>query len=492
LRLANLWLSLAALVALAAGTAGCGSTNGADGGSGGSGGGGSGGGAMDALPDLPRDALPEVGRTEGAGNPAECSDNVDNDGDGMVDCADPDCGGQVCRPAAGPCDVEERCDGITLECPFDIVAPSTTACRPAAGPCDVSDHCDGVAVACPTDAFNPAGTECRPAVGICDLAEACTGSSAACPADALAPATKVCRPVAGGSDSCDAPESCTGTGPSCPVDGFRPMGTVCRPGAGSCDSSAETCPGNSALCPPDVSGCGATEHCDGTMCVAKLGLGSTCTSSAQCTSGFCTDGVCCNIACAGSCEACNRTGVVGTCSPHPTGTDPENACGAYACNGSGMCLTSCSGGCGSNDCKTANYCSGTTCTAKRANSASCTSACECVSGFCTDGVCCDQDCSGPCRHCRYGKCIFVVGETDNEGECGNYYCNGSGACYTACPPGACGGGRLSGTRCKLTAYCNSLGGCADTLAAGSVCTSNCQCKSYKCNSVPLADDVCGR
>ena len=43
-----------------------------------------------------------------AGIESLCSDGADNDGDGLVDCADPDCTGQICRESSGICDIRRR------------------------------------------------------------------------------------------------------------------------------------------------------------------------------------------------------------------------------------------------------------------------------------------------------------------------------------------------------------------------------------------------
>jgi hypothetical protein len=65
---------------------------------------------------------------------------------------------------------------------------------------------------------------------------------------------------------------------------------------------------------------------------------SPCGSSAECASGQCVDGVCCDTACTGTCQACNVTGRVGTCSVISDGQDPADECtGAQVCNGSGGC-----------------------------------------------------------------------------------------------------------------------------------------------------------
>ncbi|HVE84331.1 MAG TPA: PKD domain-containing protein, partial [Myxococcales bacterium] len=65
-------------------------------------------------------------------------------------------------------------------------------------------------------------------------------------------------------------------------------------------------------------------------------LGSACAAAAECGSGFCIDQVCCNNACGAACQACNLTGLAGTCSPEPDGTACPNA---LYCDGTEVCRT---------------------------------------------------------------------------------------------------------------------------------------------------------
>ena len=171
----------------------------------------------------------------------------------------------VCRPAAGECDIAETCTGAGPDCPAD--AKSTAECRSAAGPCDDDERCDGVHDDCPEDEFKPATTVCRAAAGDCDIAERCTGTRSDCPADAKS--TAVCRSSAG---PCDDAELCDGVHNGCPADGFKPATTGCRPAAGDCDI-AETCTGtrpdcpgdtkSTAVCRPAAGPCDTPESCDG-------------------------------------------------------------------------------------------------------------------------------------------------------------------------------------------------------------------------------------
>jgi cysteine-rich repeat protein len=154
--------------------------------------------------------------------------------------------GTVCRPAAGPCDVEEVCDGVNGACPADEFHSTAQVCRPENGVCDVEERCTGTSAECPADGFS-SGNTCRAEMGPCDAPEACDGTSRDCPANGYRPSDFVCRAAAG---DCDAPETCPGTGTLCPANSYLPSGTVCRASARYCDIE-EVCTGSSADCPAD-------------------------------------------------------------------------------------------------------------------------------------------------------------------------------------------------------------------------------------------------
>ena len=192
--------------------------------------------------------------------------DLEEDCDGAtVDCPADAKSTAVCRPTAGVCDVDEVCDGIADDCPADEVAAAGTPCRLAAGVCDLEEDCDGASVDCPADAKSTA--VCRAAAGVCDLDEVCDGASDDCPADAKS--TAICRPAAGG---CDVDEVCDGITDDCPADDIAAAGTPCRPAAGICDLE-EDCDGTSVNCPADVKStatcrpaagdCDLDETCDG-------------------------------------------------------------------------------------------------------------------------------------------------------------------------------------------------------------------------------------
>jgi RHS repeat-associated protein len=262
--------------------------------------------------------------------------------------------GTSCRAATGACDVAEVCNGSSVTCPADALAPPTTTCRPAApGGCDVAETCTGTSAACPADGFAAATTTCRPANGACDVAETCTGTSASCPGDGFATATTTCRPAVPGG--CDVAETCTGTSGACPVDAFAPPTTTCRAAAGACDL-AETCTGSSAACPVDGFAPAAT------TCRAAVpggcDIAETCTgSSAACPSdGFAPATTVCRVktgecdvaeTCSGTSSACpsDATAANGTaCDDHNPCTEFDACQGGscqgptpYACKAPGQC-----------------------------------------------------------------------------------------------------------------------------------------------------------
>lgn len=122
---------------------------------------------------------------------------------------------------------------------------------------------------------------------------------------------------------------------------------------------------------------------------------------------------------------------------------------------------------------------------------SCSSASSCMSGHCTDGVCCAAACQGLCESCRAaatgssdGTCASVTAGTDPDGECdGEQSCNGDGACDD------------TGSACGAPGECSS-GFCVDGFCCQSECQGVCQgCSAAltggaegQCASIPALQD----
>lgn len=173
----------------------------------------------------------------------------------------------------------------------------------------------------------------------------------------------------------------------------------------------------------------------------------------------------------------------------------------------------------------------------------CNADADCASGFCTDGVCCQSDCSGPCESCNQpgqaGSCQPHAAGTDpdqdcldaakgtgacagacdgagackmpgTEKACGQTVCvsgkqtgsacNGKGECLatqTACAPFTCNG-NLCATKCETDAQCADsasyckAGACVPKQALGAACTASNQCKSNSCvDGACCASASCG-
>jgi hypothetical protein len=138
-------------------------------------------------------------------------------------------------------------------------------------------------------------------------------------------------------------------------------------------------------------------------------IGAACTDGMQCTSSFCVDGVCCMNACIGPCRSCNQPNLDGMCQAYGQGADPAGECtGGATCNGAGACGPPMGG--------------------PKPNGQLCGAGTECTSGFCKDGVCCNNACDTPCRTCETGTCVDVKRKPDPPECYGTLSCNPTGKC----------------------------------------------------------------
>ncbi|HVZ71134.1 MAG TPA: hypothetical protein VHJ20_02060 [Polyangia bacterium] len=417
--------------------------------------------------------------------------------------------------------------------------------------------------------------------GVCCDSE-CTGACKSC---ALASAPGKCTPVAKGNgdprgvcvddkvESCGTNGKCDGAG-SCQK---YPMGSVCAPESctsnvyhppSTCNSTGQCMSTDSIPCSPFTCNgtscfraCTVNDNCiqPDNFCImnscGKKGQGAQCSSSDECQSNLsCAQGYCCDKPCAGACQSCALTGMLGTCTNVPTNTmDPAGLCadmGAGSCGTNGKCQagacqkypkdTVCKGStcpmpgttstadstcdgngacvtpaatscfpfvCGTNVCK--NVCaSNADCSAPatcidgscglKSNGKPCGDGSECLSKFCAQGFCCNTACNGTCQSCALptslGLCSNVPdGKPDPQNTCKD---NGQ-------------------TSCDTDGVCNGKGGC-QLYAAGTVCVApscasgaatltqartcdgvgNCQaaqtqaCAPYKCNGMAACNAAC--
>ena len=156
--------------------------------------------------------------------------------------------------------------------------------------------------------------------------------------------------------------------------------------------------------------------------------GTSCSSTADCSSGACVDGVCCDTqeSSCGECRACNVPGSVGTCAPTP---------GIY-CDDGVACTTS--------------ICRGDVCV-------STATVCETESECLTAGTC------DP----ALDRCIWELAADRTPCGFGNGQCR-EGACVNRCIPETC-----VPTECFMPEICDAFEGCVGRNAEdGTPCTDD--------------------
>src|SRR5439155_2732301 len=144
--------------------------------------------------------------------------------------------------------------------------------------------------------------------------------------------------------------------------------------------------------------------CDG-LGNCLLSNGQACTGGAQCASGNCVNAVCCSAASCPTCQACNLGALSGNCANQPAGAGNGCSGAGQSCDGLGNC--------------------------KLANGAACTVGTQCLSNFCTDGVCCMAATCGTCKTCNGampGMCGNSPLGPGNGCSGATQSCDGAGNC----------------------------------------------------------------
>ena len=459
----------------------------------------------------------------------------------------------------------------------------TTAAECASGYCEQGTCCNtgcaGTCVACNlmgtvgTCTPRPAGTTPNPA------SQCVAAAASTCGNDGTCDGAGACRKFAAGTvcaaATCTAStltsaRTCDGAG-ACRTA----TSSACDPFLCGANSACSTTCSTSADC--------VSPNTCMTMSCGKKPNGATCTMANECNSNVCAQGVCCNAACTGTCKSCAVIGSVGSCTNVPSGQVPtpatqctdagatscgndgtcngNGACRNYVsgtqcapgscatstytpprlCNGTGMCAAATSTSClpytcdatakvcktsctVNSDCTSPNVCNGGTCS-KKALGVACTTAAECNSGFCAQGVCCATACTGTCQSCALGgsagTCTSVpTGQAPTPATqcmdagvatCGtNGLCNGSGACQlyangTVCVTGNCTGSTLTPARtCDGAGVCRTVTSslcdpyacdtankvCKTTCSVTTDCASPNTCIGTSCGSKPNGS-TCG-
>jgi hypothetical protein len=228
---------------------------------------------------------------------------------------------------------------------------------------------------------------------------ACMSGDACCPTGCARNVDDDCNAVCGNmivevGERCDPPTTCQAQQTACVGDAL----TV-RMGTGDparctyhCNESARACGPTDGFCPPQCGG-GADVDC-------QKDVGAACTGKEDCRSGFCADGKCCDQLCDGACRSC----ATGMCRAVVNADDVPACPAGSTCNGTGVCQ-------------------------KRLGQP-CQGGGECGSGFCADGVCCNDACGAPCQSCGTGTCQPVRDAPD--AECATpKTCDAAGACVPA-------------------------------------------------------------
>ncbi|MFI5302032.1 MAG: hypothetical protein ACHREM_28410, partial [Polyangiales bacterium] len=217
-------------------------------------------------------------------------------------------------------------------------------------------------------------------------------------------------------------QACAATGHCQPLDGAAP--NVGKP---TCTFPYRLCvKGACATSCATTADCATGASCDVTnQCVAEVATGGKCAADGDCKSGHCADGYCCDTACAGTCQACDVSGKLGTCSPVTGPTHGARACATLGTDA--QCGLTCDG-IDTSQCK---YASAST-------------------------ACVKQSCSGS--------------QATNQGVC-----DGTGACNVA--PSDCPGY----LKCATATTCKS------SCATSDDCIARSTCEGGTCTAPKVAD-----
>lgn len=245
---------------------------------------------------------------------------------------------------------------------------------------------------------------------------------------------------------------------------------------GSCSSDSE---------------CAAGSYCDQGSCVQKSANGNACSAANECQSDYCVDGYCCNSSCSDSCDSCDLSGSLGTCTVSSAGSTGSPSCDPYVCDGFS---SSCPSGCSSDaDCSSGNYCD--------VGTGICSVSSNCGDGSLDPGEECD-DGNTITESCEYGltsctvcdsSCLYAPGETS--------YCGDSvtdSAAGEECDDGNTTSGDGCSSVCLLEEVCvhSETRQCFESNAYGT-CSGIQTCGIYDgvygwgpCDATVPAEDIC--
>lgn len=205
---------------------------------------------------------------------ATCADGIDNDCDGVMDCADRDCLGASGCPACFTdvdCDDGQFCNGPEACTGGTCVAGTAVNCNDGIA-CTI-DRCVETTRSCahaPDDARCDNGLYCDGSE-LCDAALGCLTGDDPCPGQGCDESTDTCMSLICNNDGvCDAgedcdtcPNECIGGGGATPFCGDG----ICQPAEGEdCLSCASDCRGKQNGNPSNRYCCGADVDCTDARC----------------------------------------------------------------------------------------------------------------------------------------------------------------------------------------------------------------------------------
>ncbi|MCC6521854.1 MAG: hypothetical protein IT373_04270 [Polyangiaceae bacterium] len=408
-----------------------------------------------------------------------------------------DCLRLVCDGAGG---TKQNVDTADLpvdgnECTSDVCSAQGVPSNPAngSGPCGNGGTCTNGVCGCSTEAQCPPDTFCRNyscTAGSCVFAPTNVGVALTvgqtahdcqelrCDAAGDVVSVVVDDPPADDGNVCTL-ELCVN---GAPTVSNAPLDTTCETtrfcdGAGSCvECNAST------QCDP--SGCGCSQ-CTANACVdAASGTVAACQAAGDCKSNQCNgSGGTTVVVNQQDVPVDNQQCTLDQCAANGTPSNPDapsgSACsenGGQVCDGGGNCVecmtvASCNLG---QLCNTSHEC-------KTLDAWPCSGDLDCDSGFCADGLCCNNACTALCKQCDYvlslGTCTNVPTDQTPDTECPNQ--------GESCKGGACK--KVNGQACAGKAECVS-NECVDGVCCNSACGTACwACTQAKTGS---ADGTC--
>jgi hypothetical protein len=227
--------------------------------------------------------------------------------------------------------------------------------------------------------------------------------------------------------------------------------------------------------------------------------GATCTTNAECGTGFCTDGVCCNEKCDDVCASCNLTGHQGVCTPYDVDTDPEMECGPVQPPTESDAGTAGDGSAGDASQADAGAAGDGASSADAESDAAVINTPD--GGFMTMPKSCGGKCSGA-RSCKFPGMSTSCGKAfcNTKGQAASFVCDGMGGCapsLTACTSyacndatGTCDTSCQAHTQCVSTNYCAGDQTCKPKKGNGLTCVTSDECTSGHCIGAAGASVCC--